>query len=216
MVRDPKRSKEELDENIKEFEEEIKKTMELLSSKQNLNKYLVYFSLDGDRLEKALAKYARGDDIAEVKKELEIAVLGRQEHRLETGFDITLYGENIEEFCVRILLDMDTFCLLKLIEEDEAKRRDIYNRDWFLHFIGSKGKNLNLERKCASFVKEHELIKEFVASKDINFLHQYMKKHTRLRDPINTWNLQGAAVVKIMNLDKDEFKDYKYFPYDLI
>ena len=82
--------------------------------------------------------------------------------------------------------------------------------------IGTKGKNLNLERKCASFAKEHELIKEFVALKDINFLHQYMKKHTRLREPINTWNLQGAAVVKIMNLDKDEFKDYKYFPYDLI
>ncbi|HEF1637327.1 TPA: DUF1911 domain-containing protein [Campylobacter coli] len=74
--------------------------------------------------------------------------------------------------------------------------------------------NTNLERKCIR--KEHELIKEFVATKDIEFLHQYMKKHTRLRDPLDTWDLEGAAIVKLMNLDKEEFKQYKYFPYDLI
>ncbi|WP_363322959.1 PoNe immunity protein domain-containing protein, partial [uncultured Brachyspira sp.] len=27
---------------------------------------------------------------------------------------------------------------------------------------------------------------------------------------------EGAAVLKIMNVDKEEFKTYKYFPYDLI
>ncbi|WP_363322997.1 PoNe immunity protein domain-containing protein, partial [uncultured Brachyspira sp.] len=27
---------------------------------------------------------------------------------------------------------------------------------------------------------------------------------------------EGAAVLKIMNVDKEEFKGYKYFPYDLI
>ncbi|HDZ5084760.1 TPA: DUF1911 domain-containing protein, partial [Campylobacter jejuni] len=32
----------------------------------------------------------------------------------------------------------------------------------------------------------------------------------------NTWDLEGAAIVKIMNLNKEEFKNYKYFPYDLI
>ncbi|MBZ7954749.1 hypothetical protein H2278_07940, partial [Campylobacter sp. W0018] len=128
--------------------------------------------------------------------------------------DISWFKGNALELCLRVLLDMDTTCVLKLVEEDERKRRDILNRDWFLHFIGSMGKNLNLERKCIR--KEHELIKEFVATKDIEFLHKYMKKHTRLRDPINTWDLEGAVIVKIMNLNKEEFKHYKYFPYDLI
>ncbi|HDZ5132597.1 TPA: DUF1911 domain-containing protein, partial [Campylobacter jejuni] len=162
----------------------------------------------------AMDKYARGDDIDLVKKDLEALMLEKQKNRLEVGIDIGYFKGNAIELCIRVLLDMDTTCLLELIEEDERNRKDILNRDWFLHFIGSKGKNLNLERKCIA--KEHELIKEFVATKDIEFLHKYMKKHARLRNPINTWDLEGAAIVKIMNLNKEEFKNYKYFPYDLI
>ncbi|QOR00533.1 PoNe immunity protein domain-containing protein [Campylobacter sp. 2014D-0216] len=162
----------------------------------------------------ALDKYSRGDDINIVKKDLEAYILEKEKNRLETGLDIGYYRGNAIELCVRVLLDMDTTCLLELIEEDERKRRDILNRDWFLHFIGSKGKNLNLERKCVC--KEHELIKEFIATQDIEFLHKYMKKHTRLRYPLDTWDLEGATIVKLMNLDKEEFKQYKYFPYELI
>ncbi|TKX28029.1 PoNe immunity protein domain-containing protein, partial [Campylobacter aviculae] len=159
-------------------------------------------------------KYARGDDIKLVKKDLEEVISIIQKKHSEFGFDISWFDGNALELCLRVLLDIDTTCVLKLVEEDERKRRDILNRDWFLHFIGSMGKNLNLERKCIR--KEHELIKEFVATKDIEFLHKYMKKHTRLRDPINTWDLEGAVIVKIMGLNKEEFKHYKYFPYDLI
>ncbi|MBT0866834.1 hypothetical protein KJQ71_09640, partial [Campylobacter coli] len=140
-------------------------------------------------------KYSRGDDINLVKKDLEAYILLKQKNRLEFAIDIGYYRGNALELCIRVLLDMDTACVLELIEEDERKRRDILNRDWFLHFIGSKGKNLNLERKCIR--KEHELIKEFVATKDIEFLHQYMKKNTRVRDPLDKGDREGEEIVKL-------------------
>ncbi|HEG3307106.1 TPA: DUF1910 domain-containing protein [Campylobacter jejuni] len=216
MVRDTSQDEAYFTKLIIECEAEIKKDekrlLELPLGDPRRENYL--FSIEDKKFHNAMRKYARGDDINLVKKDLEVLMLEKQKNRLEVGIDIGYFKGNAIELCIRVLLDMDTTCLLELIEEDERNRKDILNRDWFLHFIGSKGKNLNLERKCIA--KEHELIKEFVATKDIEFLHKYMKKHARLRNPINTWDLEGAAIVKIMNLNKEEFKNYKYFPYDLI
>ncbi|ELF2321180.1 DUF1911 domain-containing protein [Campylobacter lari] len=216
MLRNTKKDEAYFTERILEWEEEVKedekRLLELPLGDERRENY--FFSITDGKKCIALDKYSRGDDINIVKKDLEAYILEKEKNRLEFAIDIGYYRGNAIELCVRVLLDMDTTCLLELIEEDERKRRDILNRDWFLHFIGSKGKNLNLERKCVC--KEHELIKEFIATQDIEFLHKYMKKHTRLRDPLDTWDLEGAAIVKLMNLDKEEFKQYKYFPYDLI
>ncbi|WP_072226123.1 PoNe immunity protein domain-containing protein [Campylobacter coli] len=215
MTRDTKRDEAYFTKHIIECEEDIKKSEKILLELPLGKRETCLFCIVDKKKCIAMDKYSRGDDINLVKKDLEALMLLRQKNRLELGgFDTSDYRGNAIELCVRVLLDMDSACVLELIEEDERKKKDIFNRDWFLHFIGSKGKNLNLERKCNC--KEHELIKEFVATKDIEFLHQYMKKHTRLRDPLDTWDLEGAAIVKLMNLDKEEFKNYKYFPYDLI
>ncbi|EOZ2160932.1 PoNe immunity protein domain-containing protein [Campylobacter coli] len=214
MLRDTKRDEAYFTKHIIECEEDNKKSEKILLELPFGQRETCLFCIEDRKKCIAMDKYSRGDDIDIVKKDLEAYILEKEKNRLEKGLDIGYYRGNALELCIRILLDMDTACVLELIEEDERKRRDILNRDWFLHFMGSKGKNLNLERKCIR--KEHELIKEFVATKDIGFLHKYMKKHTRLRDPIDTWDLEGAAIVKLMNLDKEEFKNYKYFPYDLI
>ncbi|MBT0742888.1 PoNe immunity protein domain-containing protein [Campylobacter lari] len=214
MLRDTKRDEAYFTKHIIECEEDIKSSEEIFLELPFGDRQTCIFCIEDRKKCIALDKYSRGDDINIVKKDLEALMLLKEKNRLETGLNIGYYRGNAIELCVRVLLDMDTTCLLELIEEDERKRRDILNRDWFLHFIGSKGKNLNLERKCIR--KEHELIKEFIATQDIEFLHKYMKKHTRLRDPLDTWDLEGAAIVKLMNLDKEEFKQYKYFPYDLI
>ncbi len=214
MVRDTSKDEAYFTKEIIESEEDIKESEKILLELPFGQRETCLFCIEDRKFHLAMDKYSRGDDIDIVKKDLEAYILEKEKNRLEKGLDISWFDGNALELCVRVLLDMDTACVLELIEEDERKRRDILNRDWFLHFIGSKGKNLNLERKCNC--KEHELIKEFVATKDIEFLHQYMKKHTRLRDPLDTWDLEGAAIVKLMNLDKEEFKSYKYFPYDLI
>ncbi|EOB4244190.1 PoNe immunity protein domain-containing protein, partial [Campylobacter jejuni] len=204
MLRDTSKDEAYFTKEIIESEESIKKSEKILLELPIGKRETCLFCIEDRKFHLAMDKYSRGDDINLVKKDLETYILLKQEHRLEVGIDISWFDGNALELCLRVLLDMDTTCVLKLIEEDERKRRDILNRDWFLHFVGSMGKNLNLERKCIR--KEHELIKEFVATKDIEFLHKYMKKHTRLRDPINTWDLEGAVIVKIMNLNKEEFK----------
>ncbi|AJC90861.1 hypothetical protein [Campylobacter subantarcticus] len=214
MVRDTSKDEAYFTKEIIESEESIKRSEKIFLELPFGDRQTCIFCIEDRKKCIALDKYSRGDDINIVKKDLEAYILEKEKNRLETGFRCGSYGANAIELCVRVLLNMDTTCLLKLIEEDERKRRDILNRDWFLHFIGSKGKNLNLERKCVC--KEHELIKDFIATQDIEFLHKYMKKHTRLRDPLDTWDLEGATIVKLMNLDKEEFKQYKYFPCDLI
>ncbi|MGH2328204.1 PoNe immunity protein domain-containing protein, partial [Campylobacter taeniopygiae] len=206
MLRDTSKDEAYFTEEIikceKEIKEDEKRLLELPLGDARRKRY--FFAIEDRKFHNAMDKYARGDDIKLVKKDLEEVISIRQKKHSEFGFDISWFKGNALELCLRVLLDMDTTCVLKLVEEDERKRRDILNRDWFLHFVGSMGKNLNLERKCIR--KEHELIKEFVATKDIEFLHKYMKKHTRLRDPINTWDLEGAVIVKIMGLNKEEFK----------
>lgn len=45
-----------------------------------------------------------------------------------------------------------------------------------------------------------------------------MERWAKLRpyNKLNPWNIQAAAVVKIMKLNKEEFKNYEFFPYDLL
>ncbi|MGH2268101.1 PoNe immunity protein domain-containing protein, partial [Campylobacter taeniopygiae] len=165
MLRDTSKDEAYFTEKIIKCEEEIKedekRLLELPLEDPRRENYLFY--IEDQKFHNAMRKYARGDDINLVKKDLEEVISIRQKKHLEFGFDISRFKGNALELCLRVLLDMDTTCVLKLVEEDERKKKDIFNRDWFLHFVGSMGKNLNLERKCNC--KEHELIKEFVATK---------------------------------------------------
>ncbi|MGH2327925.1 hypothetical protein ACRCD5_06365 [Campylobacter taeniopygiae] len=100
-----------------EWEEEVKKDekrlLELPLEDARRENYFFYIT-DGKKCI-AMDKYSRGDDINLVKKDLEALMLLRQKNRLELGgFDTSDYRGNAIELCIRVLLDMDTTCVLKL------------------------------------------------------------------------------------------------------
>ena len=216
-MRDTRKIQEYYDGLIAECEKEIERITTQLSQNPACDKRRFYHSLGRSKLDKVMCKYARGDDIGEVKKELEQVMLEWQDYRLEVKYNAN-YMNNATEFCIRVLLDMDTSYLLNIIKEEEEKGEYADYKDWFLHFVGSKGENLNEKRKCIYFAKEYNFIKEFVMTKDNRYLHQYMERWAKLRpyNKLNPWNIQAAAVVKIMKLNKEEFKNYEFFPYDLL
>ncbi|HEB9319134.1 TPA: hypothetical protein RZK27_001929, partial [Campylobacter coli] len=140
MLRDTKRDEAYFTKHIIECEEEIKEDEKILLELPFGKRETCLFCITDRKKCIAMDKYSRGDDINLVKKDLEALMLLRQKNRLELGgFDTSDYRGNAIELCVRVLLDMDSACVLELIEEDERKKKDIFNRDWFLHFMGSKG-----------------------------------------------------------------------------
>ncbi|MBZ7939605.1 DUF1910 domain-containing protein, partial [Campylobacter sp. W0014] len=116
MLRDTSKDEayftKEIIENEEEIEERKRWLLELSPEDPRRENYL--FSIEDRKFHLAMDKYARGDDINLVKKDLEAYILLKQEHRLEVGIDISWFDGNALELCLRVLLDMDTTCVLKL------------------------------------------------------------------------------------------------------
>lgn len=174
----------------------------------------------------ATAMYSRGDDIESIKQ-----VFVKSLNEWKNNFDISDYTTNTEKLAVMILCDMNTSWVLEQLNVSEREKEDTYYDDWLLHFLASKGAEKDFS-KMAQSLKKYDMLKLFIETKESDYFKTYLKQwYSKSRSEAwwgdhkypderlvysGYWNYEGAAVLKILGVDKEEFKGYKYFPYDLI
>lgn len=176
----------------------------------------------------AKAMYSRGDEDIELIKQYFIQYL----NQWKNDFRIECYNDNAENLALMVICDMNTSWVFNKLNETNREADDLFYDDWLLHYLASKGKEKDCFERLTSEEAKFEDLKLFAQTKESEYFKKYLKgwynksrrcawwaDHKIPDDRLlynGYWNFEGAAVLKILNYNKDEFKDYKYFPYDLI
>lgn len=178
--------------------------------------------------EVAQAMYSRGDEDIGLIKQNFIAFLNEWKNEFRIG----CYNDNAAYLALMVICDMDTSWVLDKLNTTHREADDLFYDDWLLHYLASKGEEKDCFERLTSEEAKFENLKLFAQTKESHYFQTYLKQWYNksrscawwgsYREPDEKllyggyWNYEGAAVLKIMNVDKEEFKTYKYFPYDLI
>ncbi len=179
----------------------------------------------------ATAMYSRGDEDLESMKQTFITALNKWDKDFE--INIKYQPDNhVKYLAVMVICDMDTSWVLNRLHEVNKTEYNMFYDDWLLHYLASKGQDKDCINRQPMRRKKYKNLKIFTETRDSNYFKTYLKQwYTKSRGEAwfgrhhkedkfllyeGYWNFEGAAVLKLMNADKEEFKGYKYFPYDLI
>ena len=171
------------------------------------------------------ASYSRGDSFDEIKLHLNAAI------DFMTSINIShSYVETLWILSMGILLDVPSASIDIIISVIE---RDILQDHLLDYLIAFKKDQRPITDKIL-FEKPYKIITEAIklntgeVEKKIKFyLEKYWysghkdcgwyDSHKSKSDTYSGyWSFETAAIVKIMNLDDGDFKDYQYYPQDLL
>ena len=227
-IRDTRRDREHFNGCIALRTKEIERWEEMLiESKDEANEewyqhriseiYVDYYLI-------ASAMYSRGDSLESVRECFKKAWDKGQEDEWFIGTG------SYERVAFAYCLGFDTSKALALLQDIHSKRKR-YKKDqsheFIPFFIASQGKISELGEYILEKWIYEDLEKFILEERNIEYFHSFLKKwHRRHASGFwagswkhdsytGCWNFVAATVVKILGLNKDEFKEDRYFPYDL-
>lgn len=166
-----------------------------------------------------IAKYSRGDSIAELKNEFESLI-----DLFIEAWDVESYDDNLKFASLAYLFDINDVSKNKI----KMKLSQSPNYDYIMDFIlfGNEG---SFASKSIAFPYEYSKLMKAIESKEIDLFLEYISEwYSKHKDnswydshksSVNIyygyWCFEAAAVAKRMNINCEAMKNKKYFPYDL-
>lgn len=169
-------------------------------------------------LEVLFAKYSVGNDVGEIKGYF-LKNLSFFEASYETGN----YAFYLQYIALARLLNIDEFATNR-IRKTLSKGN---TNDAFYNFILSgnyEGRDWKFIQKYKEVIEANpedrvQLVKKLLSKWYVSNRSSYwydFHKQTERSLYFGYWALEIAALVKVLNIPDDSFKDKKYYPYDLV
>ena len=229
-IRETKRDREHFNKCIALWTEKIKDEEELLAENKDeahkewyqhrISMIYVYYC------EIANAMYSRGDSLESVRECFQKAWDKGQED--EWFIDTGHYYRVAFAYCLGFDTSKALALLQAISDSKEIKKRKKYPSHEFIpFFIASQGKISELGDYILEKWIYEDLEKFILEGRNIEYFHSFLKKWYRRYASgfwagswkhdsyTGCWNYVAGAVVKILGLNKDEFREDRYFPYDL-
>lgn len=169
-----------------------------------------------------IAKYSKGDELAELEKEYFELVSGWEE-----VWEPEYYNKNLKMISLGVLFGADIGFAKKvkmMLEKSEIN-------DWLLYYLldslddeQMKGEKEMLFPKSFSnlhkaVIKEGkvQILKEYLSNNWYNEdCGSYEAHKSKQNIYYGYWSFEAGAIAKILNLDDSSLKDVPYYPYDLV
>lgn len=168
-----------------------------------------------------IAKYSRGDELAELKKEYFELASGWEE-----VWEPEYYNKNLKMVSLGVLFGADKDFAKKV--KDMLEKSEIY--DGLLYYLlDALGDEPIEERKEMLFPKSFSNLQKVVYQENkLQALKKYLSDDWYNEDCgcyeahkskqniyYGYWSFEAGAIAKILNLDDSSLKDVSYYPYDL-
>lgn len=169
-----------------------------------------------------LAKYSKGEDIALIREDYMNTI-----PKYKAVFSEIIDVNSLQFIALGVLLNVDLFDdkeFLSLLDKFEVSHGviDILMNKGNVADVSSY-KDIKQFRPWIAELYQNPDEREAIISKQLsnwyrsqrgNYFYGYDKKEEPLY--FGYWALEVAALVKVLNIPDDSFKDKKYYPYDLV
>ena len=169
-----------------------------------------------------IAKYSKGDELAELEKEYFELVSGWEE-----VWEPEYYNKNLKMISLGVLFGADisfTRKVKKMLEKAEIN-------DWLLYYLldslddeqMERGKEMLFPKSFSNLQKavfqegKIQILKEYLSNDWYNEDCGCYEAHKSKQNIYyGYWSFEAGAIAKILNLDDSSLKDVPYYPYDLV
>ncbi|AUW96716.1 PoNe immunity protein domain-containing protein [Streptococcus pluranimalium] len=169
-----------------------------------------------------LARYSKGDDLKSIRAEYIKSIPAFKE-----VFSDIIDMSTLQFIALAVLLDVDLFNdqeFLSLLDKFEVSHGVI---DILMHKENisdiSRYQDIRRFRPWVAELYQSPDDREAIISKQLSNWYKsqrssYFYGYDKEKEPLyfGYWALEIAALVKVLNIPDDSFKDNKYYPYDLV